>query len=965
MAELPSGDVTFLFTDVEGSTRLWERDPAAMWAAIARHNAILGEAIASHGGHHFKTIGDAFQAAFHDPLSGVRAVAAVQWALDAEPWPETGPIRVRMALHCGEAAPVDGDYLAPCLNRLARLLGAGYGGQVLLTDSVAKRIADRLPADLRLLDLGRHRLRDLLEPEQVSQLVISGLPDHFPPLKSLEGHPHNLPIQPTPLIGRTAELATLQAWLREDGDRLVVLTGPGGTGKTRLALQLAANLLNEMPDGVFVVDLDPAVVTDATLVLPRIAETLGVREGGDRSLFDALVVYLNGKRLLLVLDNFEQVLDAGADIGRLLRACAGISVVITSRARLGIRAEREFPVLPLPTPDPRRLPPLAELAEIDAVRLFLQRAAAVRSDFALTDANAASVAAICARLDGLPLAIELAAARIRAMSPQMLLDRLVNRLALLKNGARDLPERQQTLRATIEWSHSLLAPAEQALFARLAVFAGGFQLDVAEALFGNDAGGDVIDGVMTLVDHSMLRAVTGGDGEPRYTMLETLREFGLERLAAEGAAGRAREAHAGWCLALADEAGAGLAGADQTVWIDRLEVEHDNLRGGLGWMAEAGRAGDLLTLAGALAPFWEIRGFLTEGRRWLEQALAGAPAAGEPASELRAVLSAGNLAHMQGRFEQARAHYETGVVLARTIGDQGREASLLSNLGSVALALGDLDEAAALYRRSLALADALGDRRRRGNALANLGAVAHYRGEIADARERYAECLALWRELGDRHGETDMLLNLLLLLSPDPDQADAARNYGEECLSLARRLGARQVEAFALSGLGSLETARGRPLEAIRQHEQSLKIFRELDDQSGIGRELANLGLALIDRSETARAIDLLLQALRLNLETGEQDGAAFALEGLAVAMTACNEVDHGARLFGAAARLRTLIDVPPPAETTDRRAAATQRLRVLLGQAFNEAWAAGQALSPEQAAQLVERVTYLPTASG
>src|SRR5215207_8246865 len=482
MPELPSGTVTFLFTDIEGSTRLWERDPDAMRAAVARHDDLLGSAVQDHHGFLYKHVDDAVQAAFLRPTDALSAALTAQRALAEECWAETGPLRVRMALHAGEASPDPlGDYhQVACLNRLARLLAAGHGGQILLTEVVRHQVGGVLPTGVSLIDLGKHRLRDLLEPEQVSQAVIAGLPDHFPPLKSLERHPTNLPIQPNPLVGREAELVTLSDLLMHEDVRLVTLTGVGGTGKTRLALQVAADLLDRFDDGAFFVDLAP--LADPAFVLPTIAATLGIREAGDRSLRDSLVAYLTGKHLLLLLDNFEHLLAASSVVADLLAACAELKVLATSRAPLHVRAEREFPVPAMALPDPAGPPALHRLAEVAAVTLFVQRAQAAKPDFALTAENAAAVADLCVRLDGLPLAIELAAARVKLLPLPALLTRLERRLPVLTGGPRDLPARQRTLRDTIAWSHDLLSPQEQTLFRQLSVFAGGATLEAVEAV---------------------------------------------------------------------------------------------------------------------------------------------------------------------------------------------------------------------------------------------------------------------------------------------------------------------------------------------------------------------------------------------------------------------------------------------------------------------------------------------------
>jgi predicted ATPase/class 3 adenylate cyclase len=511
----PTGTLTFLFTDIEGSTRLWEHDAPAMQAALARHDELLKLAIEERGGYVFKTVGDAFCAVFPTASDALEAALEIQRRLLSSEWEQSEPLRVRMALHTGAAEERDGDYFGPPVNRVARLLSAAHGGQVLLSLPTQELVRDQLLVGTTLRDLGEHRLKDLFRPERVFQLSAPELPSEFPPLRTLEAYRNNLPLQPTPLIGRENEVSEVCDLLGGEATRLLTLTGPGGIGKTRVALQAAADLLEDFTDGAFFVPL--ATLTEAELFFSAVAETLGVKETAEQPLDETLKDYLSERRLLLLLDNFEQVLEAAPSVTELLAGAPGLKVLATSRAPLGLYGEHEFPVPPLSMPDLKRPPLLERLTHYEAVRLFLERAQAVKPDFKVTNESAPAVAEICVRLDGLPLAIELAAARIKMLPPKAMLHRLGSRLKLLTGGARDLPERQRTLRATIEWSFALLDEGEQLLFGRLAVFSGGRTLEAIEAIC--DAEGDLpvdaFDGVSSLLDKSLIRQEEGPGGEPR------------------------------------------------------------------------------------------------------------------------------------------------------------------------------------------------------------------------------------------------------------------------------------------------------------------------------------------------------------------------------------------------------------------------------------------------------------------
>lgn len=907
MSDHPTGTVTFLFTDIEGSTKRWEQFPEQMQHALARHDILLREAIVAHGGYVFKTMGDAFCAAFSSTSDALNAALSAQRSTHGEDWGEVGPIRVRMALHTGATEERDGDYFGQPVNRVARLLSAGHGGQTLLSLSSFELVRDTLPEGIALRDMGERRLKDLIRPERIYQVVALDLPAEFAPLKTLDYRPNNLPAQPTALIGREKELADIATLLRTDNVRLVTLTGPGGTGKTRLGLQAAADLLDEFEHGVWLTDLSP--ITDHRLVVSEIAQALGVKEAGGKPLIESVKEYLRDRQMLLVLDNFEQVTPAAPDVAQLMQAAPNVKVLITSRAVLRLRGEKEYLVPPLALPDAKHLPPLEHLTQYDAVRLFIERALDVKPDFEVDNDNAPSVAEICVRLDGLPLAIELAAARIKILSPESMLTRLESRLRVLTGGARDLPARQQTLRSAIEWSYDLLEEGEQQLFRRLAVFQGGRTLEGLEAVSNYDGQLqlDVLDGVESLVSKSLLRQREGLDGEPRFILLETIHEYAREKLEESGEAQALQREHALYFMKLAEEADphdqhlTGVTVTGRAEGLHWSEEEHDNIRAALKWAREQGKQGDTeaaeigLRIAAALWLLWSWGGYVSEGR----EQLAG----------LLALPSSSTISGVQAPTAQTQSQSPRAPDVLR--------ARALNGAGVLTIRQGDYDVAGRLLEESYAIWRQLGHKRGMALSLLNLGTVAYGVGDYAAGRSLCEASVAAWREIGDKWGISESLINLGVAVYMQKDYA-TARSVYEESLAIKREMGDKVSISISLNNLGLVAYSQGDYASARSLYEESLSIQRGLRYKRGTAMSLAGLGgvIATISREQQSDA-----------------------------------QVEKGARLMGAAEALLKVIGMvlDPDDRVVYEQGIAAARAQ-LTEEEFEKAWAEGRAMNMEQA---------------
>lgn len=814
----PQAAVSFLFTDIEGSTALWERHPAAMLTAYQRHDAILHTATVDHGGVVFKVIGDAVQAAFPTALDAIATALDAQRALFAEPWPLPQPLRVRMAIHTCPIEPKNGDYRGPGLNRLGRLLVVGHGGQVLLTRAVADLAGDGLPPGIAFRDLGERRLKDLPGLERIYQLTAVDLPESFAPLRTLDPRFHDLPIPPSPLIGREEEVRTARTWLEHGKTRLLTLTGPGGVGKTRLAVAVANGLVDVYVGGVRFVPL--AAISNPVLTASAIATRLGIRAEPDRSLSDTLVASMQDQELLLVLDNFEQIVEAAPLVAELLAAVPGLRVLVTSRTRLRVRPERVLSVSPLMVPDPLQARRVADIAEVPASALFLERVMSGQPGYVLADADATSVAEICVRLDGLPLAIELAAARLDTFTPQELSARLTRRLPELIDGPRDLPDRQRTLRETIAWSYHLLSTEERVLLRRMAVFTGGWTAATADPVarsstlpFPNAKA--VQAGLSALAEHSLLRRATSPEAEPRFAMFEMIREYALEQLSASGEETITRSAHARYFLNVAEEAEQGLYGPDEPIWLDRLEIEHDNLRAALEWTRNSKQAEIGLRLAARMWRFWYVRGHLEEGQNWLERTLTDTCAIAS-IPRVRALNGLAVLVHHGGDPERGLVLNETSLIMAEELDDVLGQVRAMNDLAVTAAAVyRDFERARGLLHGALARARQIDARWWIANGLNNLGSIEVELGNLEAAAHLFDDALQVARDNGLLRLVATIVHGQGEVAEAQHDFATAANAYGES-LKEFHRLGSNQDLMYELSGLARVAVAAGRQHQGAR-----------------------------------------------------------------------------------------------------------------------------------------------------
>jgi predicted ATPase/class 3 adenylate cyclase/Tfp pilus assembly protein PilF len=988
-----AGTVTLLFSDIEGSTRLLRDLGDAYADLLAKHHDILRATFGRSGGIEIDTAGDGFFVVFDRARDALGAAVATQLALAEHAWPAGVSVRVRIGIHTGEPLATGGSYVGLDVHRAARICSAAHGGQILLSGAARALTRTDLPEGSKLRDLGMHRLKDIPEPMRLFQLDVPGHVPDFPRLRTVGERPDDLPVESTSLIGRERDVAAVVELLEQSDVRLLTLTGPGGTGKTRLAVRTARDARDRFADGIVFVNLAP--VPDAELVPATIARALRLAEAPGRSHLEQLFDELRDQEMLILLDNFEHLTGAAPVVADLVRTCERLTILATSRVVLRLGGEREYPVPPLELPEPpgRAMDAdsgFADLGDNPSVALFVDRARAARPNFELTSDNAMTIGDICRRLDGLPLAIELAAARIKLLSPKELLARLDRRLDVLKGGVRDRPARHQALRETIGLSYELLNEGERAFFRRVSVFMGGFTLEAA-AVVDREGGvsraaeaheaapADPLDVVAALTDHSLLRREEGPEGGSRFVMLETIREYGMECLTSAGEETAARQAHAEFFHETAQRAVPELTGPDQARWMDLMESEHDNFRAALTW-AEAHDANTGIRLATALWRFWVARGHMHEGLRWLERML-DLPGNPDDARVL-ALNAAGTLAHEIGDMDKSVARLDESLQISRRLGDRRGTALVLNNLGWLGVTSSNAESGARHSEEALAICRDLGDKRGMAVALNNLGWKALLESDFQRAVSLFQEGLALRNEVGDIRGSAFARAYLGAALGV-LGKTEQAIKHAEKAVDTAREVNDKQGLANALYRLGMIWLREGDSERAVALLEEGVTLFRETGSAPGTALASTGLGLALVamDRYEGARQVldeamttfedigmpwgtgEALYGLGRLALREGDLSGAERRLEralelrrdvGSSLGVAECNEamarvafargqVDEAARLLGAAEALREHASAPLPRGEKADYEGFVKDLKDVGGTGVEEAWSAGR----------------------
>ena len=947
----PTGTVTLLFTDIEGSTKLFQEFPEKLPSALRRHNEILRDAIESNSGHVFKIVGDAYCCAFENVADAVSAAVEVQRNLSEEEWDEA-EIKIRIGIHSGNAEWNGHDYMGyMTLARATRVMSAAYGEQILVSDDayvnldLPKLGLGKEGDDLSFRDLGERRLKDVIEPIRLFQVLSKDLREEFPPLKTLDARPNNLPIQLTSFIGREKEMKDVKYNLKLN--RLLTLTGTGGAGKSRLSLQTGADLIDDFANGVWFVEL--AAVNDPEFLTAAIINSLGIKEELKKTPEETLTDHLRDKEILIILDNCEHLINACADLTeRLLSSCPKLKIIATSRESLNCSGEQIFKIPALSHPDPNSKDTPEQLTQYESVRLFIERALSVNPKFRVNNENAPALADVCSRLDGIPLAIELAAARIKTLSIEKIFERLDDRFNLLTGGKRTALPRQQTLRALIDWSYDLLTESEKIIWSRLSVFSGGWTLEAAEEICSDNTikKNDIIDHLSELVEKSI---IIYNESKERYNILETIKQYGREKLEYEN---EIFQRHLDYYLYLAQRAEPELNRSDAKLWLDKLEADHNNFIISIEWSLSNENKEKGAVIATAFEQFWKIRGHYSTGIRLYENILQNQ---GELSKAIKGklLLRIGVFKFQQGDYEQTKIYCEESLSIGKEIGDKKVIAGSKNTLGNIASDQGNYEEAKKYFEESLDTKIEIGDKSGIAITLHNLGLLAFVKGDYEQAKKFNEDSLAIRKEIGDKHGISFSLQNLGHL-ALEKGYHEQAKKYFEESLCIRKEIGDKNGIAYSFNYLGNLANYGGDKELAKKYYEDSLKIFKEIGDKRGIADSHHSQGNLASEKGDYALAKNFFEEEMAIRKEIGDKNGISELMIYFGSILANQRDFELAVKLLSTSEKIIELIEgVLDKSSRLIKDETIAKLHEHLSKKEFNKYWEEGKKLTLDEAVAL------------
>lgn len=945
----PDGIVTFLFTDIEGSIKLAQQFPDTLPLALKRHHEILDKSIETHNGYVFEIIGDAFCAAFNSPLDAINSACEIQKNIKTEKWGEA-IIKIRIGINTGEAKFNGKGYTGyMALSRTQRVMSVAYGEQILISQITYDHIRDLNTKDISFIDMGERRLKDLVRSEHIYQAAADYLQRDFPPLETIDTQPNNLPIQVTSFIGREKEISDVKALLLKTP--ILSLLGSGGTGKTRISIQIGAEMIDNFVNGVWFIEL--STLSDSSLVVQEIASAFNLRESGNRKIIDILLDYLKDKELLLIIDTCEHlIVECARVIDMLIRKSSKLKILTTSREALRISGETVYRVPSLKVPEIKLKHTVESISEFESVRLFIDRASTAKSDFSVTTANASFIAQICNNLDGIPFALELAAARVCSLSVDKIAERLDDRFRLLTGGSRTALPKQQTLHAMIDWSYDLLNEQEKALLARMSVFAGGCTLESGEEVCSGNGIEDfeVLDLMSSLVDKSLISFV---EENGRYGQLETVRQYGSEKLTESREEREYRMKHFIHFYSLAEEAEPQLSGQGQVKWLNRIENEHNNLRVAVGWSMESNELEEKgLRFVTDLKQFWLIRGYYSEGKRFIINMIKK----GNIETKLKgeALSVAGKLSVSMGDYKEAKLMFEEALTIFREVRDDKSIADSFTNLASIAFYLGKFDEAQIQLEQAITIYRKIDNKRCIADSLNHLGLISSYRGDIDKARKNFEDSIIISNEIGYKLGVANSLNNLGQLAGNQGEYTEAKKCF-EESINIFREIRYKLGVANSLNNLGAVELDQREYTEASIYFEEALTIYREIADKRGISNSLGNLGWIAYNIKQYQESQEYFENAISIYLELGDKSDIARCLEGIGNLNLIKGLLHAATKLYGSCQILRETVGNPIYPNEKELYDKTITDLRSQLGdEEFEKAWNEGRSMTLEQAVEMV-----------